>query len=91
MILVDLNQVVISNLMAQINSYQETVDENLIRHMILNSILSVKKRFSVDYGNIVLCCDNKNFWRKEIYPYYKASRKKMRDDWTRALNGRRIL
>ena len=80
MILVDLNQVVISNLMTQINSYQETVDENLIRHMILNSILSVKKKFSGDYGNIILCCDNKNFWRKEIYPYYKASRKKMRED-----------
>jgi hypothetical protein len=66
--------------MTQINSYKETVDENLVRHMILTSILSVKKRFSGEYGNIVLCCDNKNFWRKEIYPYYKASRKKSRED-----------
>lgn len=90
MILVDLNQVVISNLMTQINSYKETVDDNLIRHMILNSILSIKKKFSTEYGSIVLCCDNKNFWRKDLYPYYKALRKKTREesghDWNLIFN-----
>ena len=90
MILVDLNQVVISNLMTQINNYKETVDDNLIRHMILNSILSIKKKFSSEYGNIVLCCDNKNFWRKDLYPHYKASRKKTREesghDWNLIFN-----
>ena len=35
MILVDLNQVMIATLMAQINKTPE-VDENLIRHMVLN-------------------------------------------------------
>jgi hypothetical protein len=82
MILIDLNQVVISNLMVQINklSDEEELDQNLIKHMILNSILSIKKRFANDYGNIVICCDNKNFWRKDVFPYYKGTRKKTRED-----------
>ena len=86
MILVDLNQVVISNLMVQINNYKQEAEEGLVKHMILNSILSIKKKFGNDYGNIVLCCDNKNFWRKDIFPHYKASRKKARAEsnhnWT---------
>jgi hypothetical protein len=82
MILIDLNQVVISNLMVQINklSSQEELEEGLIKHMILNSILRVKKRFGSDYGKIVICCDNKNFWRKDYFPFYKGNRKKVRED-----------
>lgn len=82
MILIDLNQVVISNLMVQINklSKHEELEEGLIKHMILNSILSVKKRFGKDYGKIVICCDNKNFWRKDFFPFYKGNRKKVRED-----------
>ena len=90
MILIDLNQVVISNLMVQMNNYQETMDENLVRHMILNSIRSVKKRFSDEYGNVILCCDNKNFWRKDVFPHYIAGRKKTREssgfDWNLIFN-----
>ena len=90
MILIDLNQVVIANLMVQMNNYREELDENLVRHMILNSIRSIKKRFSDEYGNVILCCDNKNFWRKDSYPYYKASRKKTREssniDWNIIFN-----
>jgi len=33
----------------------------------------------------VFCADDKRYWRREIFPYYKANRKKMRDaskfDW----------
>ena len=79
MILVDLNQVVISNLMVQINNYKQEAEEGLVKHMILNSILSIKKKFESDYGNIILCCDNKNFWRKDIFPHYKGNRKKVRE------------
>ena len=40
MILVDLNQVMISNLMAQLHSSQsKEVDEDLLRHMVLNGCL----------------------------------------------------
>ena len=86
MIIVDLNQVMISNLMMQIGSHKNIkIEEDLVRHMVLNSIRSYKVKFAEKYGNIVIACDDKNYWRKQIYPYYKANRKKDRDaselDW----------
>jgi len=85
-IIVDLNQVMISNLMMQIGSHKNIkIEEDLVRHMVLNSIRSYKVKFAEKYGNIVIACDDKNYWRKQIYPYYKANRKKDRDaselDW----------
>jgi len=86
MILLDLNQIVISNIMQQINiSKNDTVEEDFLRHMILNSIRSVKSKFGEDYGELVICSDSFNYWRKTLFPYYKANRKKSRDasifDW----------
>ena len=85
-ILVDLNQVVLSNLMQQINiTKSETVEENFLRHMILNSIRSYKTKFGREFGEIVLCNDTSNYWRKDVFPYYKANRKKAQEnslfDW----------
>jgi len=85
-ILVDLNQVVISNLMQQINiTKNEQVEEAFLRHMILNSLRSFKNKFGEEYGDMVICNDTTNYWRKKIFPYYKANRKKSRDnsifDW----------
>ncbi|CAB4141248.1 RnaseH [uncultured Caudovirales phage] len=86
MILIDMNQVMISNLMSQISSNpMAELSESLIRHMVLSSILSYKKKFSEEYGKMVFCADDRKYWRKEIFPYYKANRKKARDaskfDW----------
>ena len=87
MILIDLNQVLISNLMQQINSNPKiALDENLIRHMVLNSLRSYVRQFKSKYGNVVICCDSKNYWRREYFPFYKSNRKKDREksgfDWT---------
>jgi len=61
------------------------INIDLLRHMILNSIRSYKNKYSNEYGNIVIACDNKNYWRREEFSYYKANRKKDRDssdvDW----------
>lgn len=86
MILVDLNQVMISNLMMQLNSNASNpIDENLIRHMVLNSIRMYNVKFKDTYGDIVICCDDKKYWRRDFFPYYKAGRKKDREaspfDW----------
>jgi hypothetical protein len=81
MILVDLNQVMISNLMAQIGSHTNiNIDEGLLRHMVLNAIRGYRKKFVSEYGELVICCDDTNNWRKKLFPYYKANRKKTRDD-----------
>ena len=88
MILVDLNQVAISNLMVSLNSYGKgtEVNEDLVRHMVLNSLRGYRVKFSEEYGELVICCDNRKYWRKEVFPFYKASRKKYRAnsdyDWT---------
>jgi len=85
MILVDLNQVLLAGLMAQIANQKGKLDEHLIRHMVLNIIRTHVKNFKAEYGEVVLCCDNRKYWRKEYFPFYKANRKKNRDksdlDW----------
>jgi len=85
MILVDLNQVLLAGLMAQIANQKGKLDEYLIRHMVLNIIRNHVKNFRAEYGEVVLCCDNRKYWRKEFFPFYKANRKKNRDksdlDW----------
>jgi 5'-3' exonuclease len=79
MILVDLNQVLLAGLMAQIASQKNVkLEEHLIRHMILNIIRTHLKNFRKDYGEVVLCADNRKYWRKEYFPFYKAGRKKTR-------------
>jgi len=86
MILVDLNQVLLSGLMAQISGQKGVkLEEGLVRHMILNIIRTHLKNFRKDYGEVVLCSDNRKYWRKEFFPFYKAGRKKSREksdlDW----------
>ena len=86
MIIVDLNQIMISNLMVQINGRNAVeLSEDLVRHMVLNSLRAHKKRFR-DYGEMIIACDSGNVWRREVFPNYKAGRKKVRDksghDWT---------
>jgi len=86
MLILDLNQVMISNLMMSLGGHKIVMDENLLRHMILNTIRSNLVKFRSDFGNdLIIACDDKNYWRKSYFPYYKANRKKNRDasdlDW----------
>jgi hypothetical protein len=88
MILVDLNQIAISNLMVSINTYNKNqeINEDLLRHMVLNSLRAYKVKFGEKYGDLVICCDGRHYWRRDIFPFYKAGRKKDRAastlDWT---------
>jgi len=80
-ILIDYNQVMLASLFVSIgNHHNIEVDENLIRHMFLNSIRANRKKFSEEFGEIVICADGKNTWRKNNYPYYKSNRRKSRDE-----------
>ena len=86
MLLIDLNQVLLAGLMAQIaNQKNKTLEEDLIRHMVLNIIRGHVKNFKGEYGEVILCCDNRKYWRKDFFPFYKAGRKKTREksdlDW----------
>ena len=86
MILVDFNQVMISNMMFQLGNHTNIpLEEGLFRHMVLNSIRTYKQQFGNKYGEIIIACDDRNYWRKQLFPYYKANRKKNREqseiDW----------
>jgi hypothetical protein len=66
----------IAHVMVQIgNDKSVQIEENMIRHLVLQSILSYKNKFSHEYGELVIACDGKDYWRKKIFPYYKAKRK----------------
>jgi len=81
MILVDLNQVMISNLMAQIGNHTDAkLDESMLRHMILNTLRFNRNKFNKEFGELVICADDRNYWRRRMFPYYKAARKKSRED-----------
>lgn len=87
-ILIDYNQFVIAAIFNSIKegfTTSEVVDENVVRHLLLNQIRSNRKKFIGEYGEVVICCDAKNTWRKDYFPYYKIRRnlaKKKSDlDW----------
>jgi 5'-3' exonuclease len=58
------------------NHTNAQLEENMVRHMILNSLRSYKVKFGDEYGEMIIACDNTNYWRKQVFPYYKANRKK---------------
>ena len=74
MILIDFTQVVIGSLMVALNR-GEDLDDDLVRHLILNNIRYYRTRFTEDYGEVVICCDSRHYWRKDYFPNYKANRK----------------
>jgi 5'-3' exonuclease len=81
MIVIDFNQTAISNLMAEVGGRKDIdIDVPLLRHMILNSIRGYNQKFGAKYGEMVIACDNRNYWRRQEFQYYKAGRKKAREE-----------
>lgn len=90
MILLDFNQIAISSIFAFQNDLKKTSENkeqavNIIRHAVLSGIKYYKSKYGAQYGEMILCADGKESWRKQVFPYYKANRKKSRDasdlDW----------
>ena len=87
MIVVDYNQTAIGSFMAEVKGRTD-VEPNLdlLRHMILNSIRSYKMKWCDEFGDLVIACDNRQYWRRQVFPYYKAGRKVTREksgmDWS---------
>jgi len=82
MILIDYSQVALANLLAfqkDLKAGSESDVENLIRHTTLSTIQFYKKKFHKEYGNVVICCDGRSYWRRAYFEHYKASRKKNRE------------
>jgi hypothetical protein len=84
MILIDNNQLVVASLF-QASKSEGGVTEDLVRHMLLNMYRMYRTKFHNKYGEIVICNDGRNYWRNDVFSYYKANRKKQRKtssiDW----------
>jgi len=89
-ILIDYSQVAIANILQFADDIKKNSDDkdkavNIIRHAILTSLKSYKKKYGREYGELIIACDGRNYWRKDIFPFYKAGRKENRDksdlDW----------
>lgn len=75
MIIIDYSGIALSSIIVS-----KTLDENMVRHMILNSIRMYRSKFHKEYGEVILACDGANNWRRGAFPQYKANRRKGRDD-----------
>lgn len=88
MILIDYSQVALAAILTFQRELKGTESEikNLIRHVTLSTIKSYKKKYGKEYGELVICCDGRKYWRRDYFPHYKANRKKARQNsdlnWT---------
>ena len=81
--IVDFSQIVIGSYMMA--SKFSSADMNTISPAVLNTLRLYRTKFVSEFGELILCCDDRKSWRKELFPNYKASRKKTRSaapiDW----------
>ena len=86
MIIIDMNQISLANVMMNFHmNKSDELEEDMVRHMILNSIRMYRTMFKEEYGEVVLTYDSRYQWRRDIFPQYKQNRRKGREtdskDW----------
>ena len=88
-ILVDANQIAISHLMVR-HKIENEINIDSVRKSIVRVIARIAKKFRDDYGQLVLCYDDKNYWRRDVFEFYKKNRKQEREnskyDWDRVFS-----
>ena len=80
MIIIDMNQISVASLMMHLHMNKGELEEDMVRHMILNSVRMYRTMFNEDYGEIVLAYDSRAYWRREVFPQYKSNRRKNREE-----------
>lgn len=87
MILIDYSGVCLANMFAFQSEMRKGMDDegkakaiNTLRHSVLTTIKFYKHKFGKEYGNVVIACDGRSYWRKEVFQYYKANRKANREE-----------
>ena len=89
-ILIDNNQIILSSIFTAAKTAQSEDDYGFIRHLVLNTYRKYLSKFRRDYGELVICNDSKNVWRKDFFPQYKRNRsdrqKKSKFDWGKIFN-----
>ena len=93
-ILIDMNQIAISHLMVR-SKIENGIHIDSVRRSVVRVLARIQKRFSHEYGNLCLCYDDKNYWRRQVFPYYKQNRKTEREnskyDWDKVFSVLNII
>ena len=86
MILIDLSQIMMASTMMSMEKGQTEADLDFVRHSVLNSLRMYRENYHDEYGELVLCCDDRHSWRRDYFPQYKAGRRTPREEsplnWT---------
>ena len=93
-ILIDFSQICLVNLYSKLNDtsafYTDATSDrdkakSIFRQLILSSLIQYNKMFRISYGDMVISCDGLSYWRRDVFPQYKSTRKKQREqagiDW----------
>lgn len=85
MIITDFSQLCIANIVQHPEDFKKGRSDaataiNLVRHSTLATLLSYKRLYGREYGQMVIATDGRNYWRRDAFEYYKWSRKNMRKD-----------
>jgi hypothetical protein len=65
--------------MAALFAQHSRLEEDLLRHIILNSLRMYNQKFRKSYGEMVIACDSGS-WRRDVFPEYKAARRTSKDE-----------
>ena len=88
-ILIDANQIAISHLMVR-HKIENGINIDTIRRSIVAVIAKIEKKYKSEYGKVVLCYDDKDYWRRQVFPFYKQNRKSEREksniDWDKVFS-----
>lgn len=76
-VLIDFSQIVKADAISYYSHTKQQITMDLLRHIVLQNIIYYKKKFKVSNENFYICFDGRNYWRKDVFPYYKQNRKKM--------------
>ena len=82
MILIDYSQVALANILSfkqELKGDAKTI-KNLIRHTVLSTLKYYKKRYGAEFGEMVIAADGRHYWRRDEFKFYKAHRKKAREE-----------
>ena len=56
------------------------ITKDNLERSLAQSIYWYRQKYSGEYGQIVICCDSKSNWRREVFPYYKQRRRDKRNE-----------
>lgn len=71
----DFSQVLFGQIHTELARQNETLNEDLIRHLAINQIRSYNKKYRSKFGEMIICIDSlTGYWRKQVFPFYKWKR-----------------